>query len=142
MQHYAPPPLDRAWLIAALKDAYPAHNQKGSMLELLTELVQAYIMWWQLMLTFPERHIAGPAPLWAVRCVHALEVDRFISDSLEYLGRTPQRSDLWDEHKPDYRRTLGTARSLEEEFHYTPCVFDPIVRFAKTIKESPFIRLH
>ncbi|MEN9920149.1 MAG: hypothetical protein RL538_42 [Candidatus Parcubacteria bacterium] len=141
-----PPPLDQAWLRAKLIDTFYIkekgdNNPDLEARQLMSDLVHAYLMWWVLMITFPERRIVGTAPLWEVRRIHASELERFLSDCLGYLGRIPQKKDLW-RGPLDFRGTHETARSVHELFDYPDLVWEPILRTAREQRDEKIIRLH
>lgn len=138
---YAPPPIDQRWLISSLIDAFPSHKEHPETRSLIHELVYAYLIWWTLMMNFPHRRIVATAPLWAVRRIHASNRERFLADSLDYLGRIPKKSDLWG-GELDFRGTFDTVRSLEELFDSHALAWEPLIQTAKRQKSDTVIRLH
>lgn len=139
MKSFVPPPIDKAWLVANLRDTFP--KQKMANHDLLEELAVAYLNWWRLMLTYPERRIVGPVPLWYVRRVHARQLDRFFFDCLSYLGKILDEKSVW-RGATDFRGTHDTARSLSELFDRHQLVWEPILRTAKNQKENVVVRIN
>ena len=138
---YIPPPLDQRWLIASLIDTFYKNDRPDEIArQLLSELVHAYLMWWVLMITFPERRIVGTAPLWEVRRIHASDIERFFFDCFGYLGRIPTKKDLW-RGELDFRGTHDTARSIAQLFEHPDLVWTPILKTAASQKDEKIIRL-
>lgn len=138
---YAPPPLDTRWLVATLKDMFPAHKEHPRSVELLHELVHAYTIWWMLMVTFRERRIVATAPLWVVRRIHATDLERFFADCFDYLGKIPHKEDLWG-GPLDFRGTHDTARSIHELFDYPDLVWEPLLQTAEQQRSEHVVRIH
>ena len=138
---YAPPPIDQRWLIAAIMDAFPAHKEHPDTRSLIHELVYGYIIWWTLMLNFPDRRIVATTPLWIACRIHASDPMRFVADSFDYLGRTPKKSDRWG-GELDFVGTFDTVRSLEELFDSYALAWEPLIQTAKRQKSDAVIRLH
>ncbi len=138
---YAPPPLDQRWLVAALIDAIPSYKEHPDARPLVSELVYAYLIWWTLMRSFPNRRIVATAPLWLVRHIHASNQERFMADSFDYLGRIPRKNDLW-RGELDFRGTFDTVRSLEELFDSHALAWEPLIQTARRQKSDKIIRLH
>jgi hypothetical protein len=139
-QRYAPPPLDQRWLIAMLKDQFPAHKGHVRLEELLQELVHAYMMWWLLMASFPARRIVGTAPLWEVRQIHASDLERFSSDCFYYLGGILRKESLWG-GPMDFRGTRETASSINERFDFPDLVWEPLLKVAAQQRSEKIIHL-
>jgi hypothetical protein len=137
---YVLPPIDQRRLVAELKDAFPNHKHPATA-SLLHELVHAYQVWWLLMTHFPERKIAGPVPLWYVRQVHASDMERFFFDCYSYLGRLPQKTDVWSGEE-DFEATMDTARSLRKMFDYPDMIWEPILRSDEALRSATIIRIH
>ncbi len=138
---YSLPPLDQAWLVASLKDMFPAHKTSHEMVTLVHDLVHAYMIWWMLMVTFPKRRIVGTGPLWQVRQIHATDLERFFADCFDYLGRIPTKKELWG-GPLDFRGTHDTARSLKEVLDFPDLVWEPILQTATAQRVESIIRLH
>jgi hypothetical protein len=125
-----PPPIDTKWLLAALKDKFPAHKGNPEMQDLLDELVNAYSTWWLLMSKYPERRIVAIAPVWAVREIHAEDLELFFADCFDYLGKIPVKKDIWG-GAMDFRGTYETASTIEEAGIYAGLPWQPIMRVAR-----------
>jgi hypothetical protein len=136
---YQLPPIDQRLLLANLKDLFPNHHHHSH--SLLSDLVHAYLVWWVLMAEFPKRKIAGPAPLWYVRQIHAADQERFFVDAFNYLGRLPQKEDIWA-GESDFESTIDTAQSLRSIFDYPDMLWEPILRTDQRLRSNLVIRIH
>lgn len=138
--HYAPPPIDQSWLFAHLVDRFDVRENDAAR-KLLRNLVHAYVMWWVLMISFPNRRIVATGPLWEVRRIHASDIERFCADCFDYLGRIPRKEDLWG-GPMDLRGTRDTARAIDALFDYPDLVWEPILRADREQRSEKIIRLH
>lgn len=141
LARYAPPPIDQRWLLAALKDSFSEHKDEHAFAAQLQDLIQAYSTWWMLMLNFPSRRIVATGPIWFIRSIHTTEIERYLYDCLNYLGRIPERKEVWG-GELDFRGTLETARSLTELFDAIPSAWEPLMRVAAQQKSASIIRLN
>lgn len=137
---FLPPPIDQRALVAKLKDHFPSHTSGAD--TLIADLVHGYSVWWTLMEHFPERPIVTTCDIWVVRQTHASDRAQFFHDCLQYLGRIPQPTEVWDGTMTESRSVLETDRTLRECFDHVPAPWEPLQRAAEAYKTGEVIWLN
>lgn len=139
---YTPPQIDEEWLLAKLKDDFQGYKNCKMINGQLYELVQAYVEWWRLMITFPERKILATPPIWYIRIIHSSRQERFFFDCFSYLGQIPQKEQVWRGREEDISGVQETAISLRALYDQHSIAWGPIVKMAEELRSQKIVQLH
>ena len=113
---YAPPRLDRQRLTGMLLDHYLGHKDSRNLIE---ALVEEYVRFWRMFLSYPTRRVVAPGPILAVQRIHFWDRERYFNDCMDYFNRFLHEEFTW-RGQSDFVGTHDTVMAYQDLYNTDP----------------------